>query len=518
MSMAQGSLRRMSRWLSFVVGLGATLGTGSQARAADGDVENGKVVYDKQCAQCHGKEGDADGPGALYMLPRPRVFKDNGAYKFRTTASGAMPTDQDLFNIITIGIPGSAMPGFSVLGEQDRWDLVAFIKSLNADFADPDYAEDIVTLDELVDPKPIASSPESLEKGKALYEEAKCAQCHGENGRGNGSSFNDLKDNWGTPILPANLANPETFRGGAKPADIFRSITTGLDGTPMPSYRDSPPLDDIENRWHLVNYVLSLGPQPKEQRDEKITAAWVESLPTTADDEGWDAAPVARFQTISNIVEPPRLFWPSVEYVMVQALYSDDELALRIEWDDRTNSTGTNVGHAYEMGDTKVYNDTDHPDQFAVQFPAKNEEKVRPYFMLGDKKRPVSLWWWQADTGKTNVRIAKGFSSIAEGEGTDVVAEVSYNDGRYTMVVRRVLTTEDDSKEPQFAAGDFVPVVFNAWDGSRGEVGQRRALTTWYWLHLTPPIPRSAYVWPVVAFFLTLGLLLLIVRRVRRRA
>ena len=132
---------------------------------------------------------------------------------------------------------------------------------------------------------------------------------------------------------------------------------------------------------------------PPENRDEIVLASRVDAVP--ADAEAWAAIEVARFEMLPNIVTAPRLFWGSIDYVSVQAVYTDTELAMRVQWDDRTESKGTNVNHVYEDRDTKVYRATDHPDQFAVQFPVKNDPTVRPFFMMGDAKRSTNLWWWR---------------------------------------------------------------------------------------------------------------------------
>src|SRR4030067_3196230 len=69
----------------------------------------GKNIYDKYCAWCHGEKGAGDGPGATYQIPRPRDFT-SGAYKFRFTPSGDPPLDEDLFKSVAEGFPGTSMP------------------------------------------------------------------------------------------------------------------------------------------------------------------------------------------------------------------------------------------------------------------------------------------------------------------------------------------------------------------------------------------------------------------------
>lgn len=483
--------------------------------SAVGDAENGAKVYEHRCVQCHGPDGDGKGPGADFMLPRPRIFGDNGSYKFRSTPPAELPTDQDLFHIISVGIPGSSMPGFDVLPESERWDLVAYIHALNEDFADEEYMETAVVMDDLVG-EVIAppSSPESIAAGQVAYTKAQCHTCHGEQGRGNGSAGQELKDDWGVPILPRNLTNPEIYRGGSTAYDMFRTVTTGLNGSPMASYAESL---STEERWSVVHFVQSLHPPKQEERDEIVLASRVESVPEDA--EGWAVAQVARFKTLPNIITPPRLFWQSIDFLSVQAVYTDTELAMRIQWDDRTESKGTNVGHVYEDRDTTVYGATDHPDQFVVQFPVKNHPTVRPFFLMGDGKRATNLWWWRGDTGITSEMNAKGFGSQVDQpeQSQQLSSTVTYDDGRYTMVLRRPLEAQAVKRDTQFEPGVFTPIAFHAWDGSRGQVGNRRSVTTWYWLYLRPPLPETVNTYPPFAFFLSLGLLLIVVSAVRRR-
>ena len=100
--------------------------------------ERGKELYEESCAHCHGIEGRGDGSAAENLLPRPRDFT-GGVYKIRSTESGQLPTDQDLFDIITKGMPGSSMPEWeSALSANDRWELVAYIKTFYSGFQELD--------------------------------------------------------------------------------------------------------------------------------------------------------------------------------------------------------------------------------------------------------------------------------------------------------------------------------------------------------------------------------------------
>ena len=108
--------------------------------------EKGKAVYDNSCAHCHGIEGRGDGSAAENLLPKPRDFT-RGLYKIRSTESGELPTDQDLFNIITEGMPGSSMPEWeTALSANERWEVVAYIKTFHDGFKENETPPKQITL------------------------------------------------------------------------------------------------------------------------------------------------------------------------------------------------------------------------------------------------------------------------------------------------------------------------------------------------------------------------------------
>ena len=480
-----------------------------------GDAGRGKPIYDKRCSQCHGKTGDGKGPAAHTMYPRPRIFAGNSSYKFRTTPSGELPTDRDLYDVVTRGIPGTAMPAFASLPEQARWDVVAAVKSFNEDFTDPDLLASVQPLPELAKPEPVAADAASIEKGKEIFAANKCWQCHGHLGRGNGSSWPTLFDNWDkTPIVPTDFTLAGNFRGGHSAFAVFRTVSTGLTGTPMPDYRSAI---SVADRWHLANYITSLADAEEPEGGDSTVVAhpFEQPIPGNEDSAFWARQPTTRFATLANVIEAPRLYFCSVQAILLQAAYNQGELVLRVRWNDRSHSTGGQDAQAantvYADKDGTIYTQTQHPDQLAIQFPAKRGQgNERPYFLFGDGKRPTNLWWWRADRERFTELNAKGFGSMTlqSLDSQDVRGEVSYDDGRYTAIVRRRLFTDDPKRDVQFEQGSFVPIAFSVWDGRRGEIGTRRALTTWHWLHLASPQSLSSYVAPPVAFLLTLGLLL----------
>ncbi|HSE96199.1 MAG TPA: cbb3-type cytochrome c oxidase subunit II [Methylomirabilota bacterium] len=206
----------------------------------------GKAVYARRCVGCHGPSGDGNGPAATFLDPRPRDFR-LGVFKFRTTPSGSLPTDGDLYRTLTRGLRYTAMPTWHELPEKDRISVISYIKTFSKRWTEEKPEPPILIGD------PPKATPELLAQGKELYAKAKCLQCHGDGGKGDGPSADELTDDWGFKILPIDFTRGQ-FKGGSDVRDVFRTMTAGLDGTPMPSFADS--MSEAE-RWAISYYVLS---------------------------------------------------------------------------------------------------------------------------------------------------------------------------------------------------------------------------------------------------------------------
>lgn len=245
--------------------------------ATDEWLAHGRQVYQRRCQGCHGEKGDGNGPAATFMHEfRPRDFR-LGLFKFRLTPSGSLPTDGDLLRTITRGVRGTAMPTWHMLPEKDRLAVIQYIKlelSVDRSF-DPGnpwrWFEEQAPERPLYIVDPPAPSQALIAEGKQVWEEAKCWECHGHDGEGDGEKAGDLETDWGFPIRPADLTLG-LFKSGPLPQDIFRTIANGLNGTPMPSFRDS--FDDRQ-LWALSYYVLSLSAytDPLDGRPLRIAAS-----------------------------------------------------------------------------------------------------------------------------------------------------------------------------------------------------------------------------------------------------
>ncbi len=229
----------------------------------------GVRVFARYCAVCHGPTGRGNGPAAPSMFPRPRDFSA-GRIKYKTTAAGDPPTDEDLLRTVREGLPASAMPYFAdLLSTEELRAVVEQVKSYSSAFSKPGRPIEI--------PAAIPSSPESVARGKALFAHQGCAACHGDDGRG-GQRYDDGS---GHAVYARDLTAPWAFRGGRRPQDVWLRLTTGITPGPMPAYADVLP---AAARWDLVNFIASLARTPAWEKGGGFGGAGFAADPTVRGD------------------------------------------------------------------------------------------------------------------------------------------------------------------------------------------------------------------------------------------
>jgi len=87
-------------------------------------------LYRKHCVHCHGVTGDGRGPTARFLNPYPRDYRP-AVYKFKSTYNPLRPTDEDLIRVLVNGVPGTAMPSFSLLPASEVKALAEYVKYLS---------------------------------------------------------------------------------------------------------------------------------------------------------------------------------------------------------------------------------------------------------------------------------------------------------------------------------------------------------------------------------------------------
>lgn len=244
-------------------------------------LRRGMAIYQQRCAACHGATGDGNGAAAEHLYPRPRDYR-RGMFKFTSTPYGAKPQRDDLLRTLRHGAKGTSMPSFSQLPDDDleavldyvlvlthrgELELLLAIEAGNEDEVSDEAVDDSIEfiLDQWKLAKeqrvwPLTKAPlysqESVELGEKAFltEEAGCFKCHGKDGRGltteNEKGFDDV---WGFKTRAADLT-AGMFHGGNRPEDIYRRIFSGINGTPMPSFKDKL-AKEPDTFWHLVHYV-----------------------------------------------------------------------------------------------------------------------------------------------------------------------------------------------------------------------------------------------------------------------
>lgn len=516
-------------------------------------IEAGKRVYFTKCVWCHGVDGAGDGPSADRLWPRPRNF-NQGTFKIRRTASGELPLfdakkptpgQNDLFETLTHGLPGSAMPSWEgILTEEQRLQVLSFVTTqLVKDRKFTDKQSEAQTVLQLDDLKPIPATAESVAEGALLVKEKKCVECHGTEGRGDGNAFN-LKDDWGFSIQPANWHKCWNFRGSRQDPynvkNIFRTFSTGVNGTPMPSFADN---STVQERWHIANFVNSLCERKadgkpldidpladKPKINFVVSSGVVEGeIPADPEHELWKNRARRYVAMGGQITHKPRNFVNRIDDIWVKSLYNDKHVVFMFQWDDRTKSvatgklpwaptevnidvkeqdpkTGEEGSIATHQNNYVVYNDA-----IAMETAVKWKElpsPIKPRYLFGSNEQyPVDIVKWEADG---SLRAFEGtgwdkdFAERDTYEENIKILHSEWKDGRWTVIIQRPLGNKKDQdydEDTFFEMGQYIPTVFFAWDGHNGDAGRKMAVSAFYYTFLEPPTPREAYIYPVVIAF-----------------
>jgi mono/diheme cytochrome c family protein len=207
---------------------------------------SGEALYQQRCAACHGSRGDGRGWAARGLPLAPRDFTA-GVYKLRSTPTGSIPTDDDLFATISRGMHGTPMMSWRGLPENDRWALVSRLKAFSVRFAqeEPAAAVDV--------PREPGGDDQLIAEGARLWATVRCGACHGV-GDGRGPSVALLKNDPGRKVMVRDLGRGEFLRGTSA-RDLYLTLRTGMDGTPMGSYADAL---TPRQTWALAAYVRTL--------------------------------------------------------------------------------------------------------------------------------------------------------------------------------------------------------------------------------------------------------------------
>jgi DMSO reductase family type II enzyme heme b subunit len=442
----------------------------STVRADEPVLEQGKRLYEKYCMVCHGEKGNGKGPAARFLFPKPRDLTD-GTFKVRSTPSGEPPSDDDILYTIKNGMPGSSMPSLSELSDEEMETIVEYVKEMGEIADEPER---------VIQPGiPPSVTPQLIAKGKEIYEKMKCWECHGHEGKGDGPKSQNLKDDWQQPAPPSAFT-VGIYKGGGTLSDIYLRFTTGMDGSPMPSYED---FLKEEERWALVFYTLSLaGPTvSKQPTSGKIVAKRIsEDVPGDPENALWKRTTAFKIPLMHLWQKPDS----PQRVIHVRALYNEKDIAFLVKWKDPTKNS---------MLDLDAFR-----DGAALQFPVN--ETAKPAFWMGDEESResegmVNIWFWKADAqesidnatqtvldGPVENLVAGGFGTLTfkDSGSQQVFGRGKWKDGKWSVVLKRNLVfTPGNAK---FSSGKLTPISFAIWDGGEAEVDGRKAVSTWYYV------------------------------------
>ena len=241
-------------------------------------------LYAQHCAACHGVDGDGRGRAARHLFPRPRSFRTEPLRLVNTTSRIA--SLEDLERVIRSGVPGTAMPSFPDLAADERRTLAeqvqrfqregvrerltAELQRQEVEINEDDLRQSVADLRAPGDLLPVpAIGPatlKSIARGRELYADAGCAQCHGEDGSGSADAL--LLDSAGRRSVPRNLVR-DPMKGGSDAQSLYRRIRLGMPGTPHPAIVSLSEDDLIA----LVHFCRSLSKEPKQDLTNHERAA-----------------------------------------------------------------------------------------------------------------------------------------------------------------------------------------------------------------------------------------------------
>jgi cbb3-type cytochrome oxidase cytochrome c subunit len=188
--------------------------------ARSSDLNRGREVYSRYCANCHGTRGAGDGQGAAGLHPRPPDFTEQ-EYSI-----------DHLSDSLWNGSAGTAMPAWRDLPRADLSAVAEVVRGFHAS-----------------QPEPVLP-PAVLALGGRVYA-ARCAQCHGMNGAGDGTAAGQF------PIAPTNFrAQRPTI------ARSLRALRNGIEGTPMAPWSNELPEAELSAVAYFVRTFYREEPLP----------------------------------------------------------------------------------------------------------------------------------------------------------------------------------------------------------------------------------------------------------------
>ena len=244
----------------------------------------GRRLFVLHCGACHGPEGDGNGLASRHLFPPPRDLRWELS-RLVSTKNG-VPTLDDTVTVLRRGIPGTSMPSYDDLDDDElrllaeethrlrreglRERLVNVLELQGEEVSEYDVEESVDLLtspgDAIVVPPIGPAAPSSLVRGKEIYLELGCANCHGEDGAGVADQMGH--DERGFPVRARDFGR-ELLKGGQDATSVYLRIAAGMPGSPHPSSSGLSQQRLID----VVQFCLSLSREPKKVLTDHQRAA-----------------------------------------------------------------------------------------------------------------------------------------------------------------------------------------------------------------------------------------------------
>ncbi len=475
-------------------------------------LSRGRNIYLHMCVFCHGEDGDSGGAAVEYLYPWPRDFR-KGIFKFRSTPTGTLPRDEDIYRTIIKGVPGTSMPAWgAALSPEDTWALVNLFKIFSSRFRNEKPGEKMTI------PDPPPATPEMIAKGKRLFTKHKCINCHGESGRGDGKMADSLMDVWKHAVFVHDFTTPAYIKSGHTAKDIFRTLSTGLGGTPMESFAHLPE----EDRWALVHFVRSrfVKEFKKAEFETDLFSYHVDmELNTNVNNPIWEGVKATEL-----VMRPLSARRGAVETINFASLNNGKQLAIRLQWEDPTKNDFN--------ADRQDY----FKDGVAVQLALGDvtlhtHGHNEPFFGMGNRGKAVNIWHWKAGrkkaiaaeddreyaggvdmdaliyggmrnnpvAGLTAIKESEVEELNAEGFGTitpqpedkqNIIGHGEWKDGVWTVIFIRDMKKTGEW-DVDLIRRDPVLTAFASWDGEKEDRNGRKVISVWQRLNILTEKQRN---------------------------
>jgi hypothetical protein len=350
-----------------------------------------------------------------------------------------------------------------------------------------------------------------IAKGEKLFIKNKCTACHGQSLQGDGRLAESLLDAWKHAVFVHDITYPSYYKAGFEATDIFQTLSSGLDGTPMSSYAHLPEND----RWALVHYIRSKFTKKFETGEfETDIYSFRKNFEITTDVNSpiWNGV-----KTTNLVMRPLSARRNGIDIINFSSVNNGEQIAIRLRWKDPTKNSFSESNQDF------------YRDAVAVQF-ALGDATLHthghnePFFGMGNRGKPVNIWHWKSGLGETleaeadqeysgdvdmdalifggvmsnpvtklNLTSENAVEELnAEGFGTitpqppenqNVQGYGEWKDGVWTVVFLRDIP-KVGKWDVNLTRKDPTLIAFATWDGLKEDRNGRKVISVWQRLNV----------------------------------